>query len=226
LVKEKIDNTLANAEIKTIATDIDASKRLGAKVRNTYGMAEPVPVPDAPVPPSPVDAALPPLNTPPMPTRPSLLAEPMAPSPQSFSPTPEPMLSAPNGTAARMGDFLEKDLLGGKSLVNNPFTKLAGLKYLLGKGALPVEAAYLGLKGLTSPSAGGEIARMTFKQGGIQAIKMWAERYPSYRNGILESPQDRRSLTKEIEDDFEIPIEQKAIMQSKINRGKPLEERF
>jgi hypothetical protein len=37
---------------------------------------------------------------------------------------------------------------------------------------------------------------------------------------------ERRSLTKEIEDDAEIPIEQKAVIQSKINRGKPIQDRL
>jgi hypothetical protein len=82
------------------------------------------------------------------------------------------------------------------------------------------------MKGLTSPTASGQAARLSFKQGGIQAIDMWAKKYPSYHNGILENPQDRRSLTKEIEDDSEIPIEQKAVIQSKINRGKSLQERL
>lgn len=122
-----------------------------------------------------------------------------------------------------MGDLLEKNLMGGKTLTNNPITKLAGLKYLLGKGAAPLEAAYVGMKGLTSPTAGGEMARMSFKQGGIQAVLSWAEKYPSYQNGILQNPQERRSLTKEIEDDPEIPLEQKAMIQSKVNRGRPIQ---
>jgi hypothetical protein len=126
----------------------------------------------------------------------------------------------------RAGDLLEQNLMGGRTLTNNPITKLAGLKYVLGKATLPAEAAYLGMKGLTSPTAAGEMARMSFKQGGIQAIQSWAQKYPSYQNGILQNPQERRSLTKEIEDDSEIPLEQKAILQSKINRGKPLQERL
>ncbi len=97
---------------------------------------------------------------------------------------------------------------------------------MLGSAAVPAEAAYVGMNALTSPTALGEAARMTFRQGGIQAIESWAQRYPSYQNGILQSPQDRRSLTKEIEDASDIPIEQKAVIQSKVNRGKPLQERL
>lgn len=240
LFMNKLDKALAKAELKMIATDFDASKKLGAKVRKTYGTAEPVPAPNAPIAPEPLASPLPPgelppMGTtqlpppvappvvPPMPAKPGLMAEPIAPAA-----IPEPMLPPAQGMAERAGDFLEQPLLGGggQGVMNNPLLKLGGLKYLLGKAALPAEAAYLGMKGLTSPTAAGQAVRQSFKQGGIQAIDMWAQKYPSYRNGILENPQERRSLTKEVEDDFEIPIEQKAVIQSKINRGKPLQERL
>lgn len=239
LFMNKLDNELAKSELKMIATDIDANKKLGSKVRNTYGMAEPITPPSAPVasenipiPPTPGEIpAVPPYNIPgpvpppistPLPGKPALMAEPAPPIPLA-----EPMLPAAQGMAERAGDFLEKPLLGGGGKgLNNPLVKLGGLKYLLGNAALPLEAAYLGMKGLTSPTATGEALRMSFKQGGIQAIESWASRYPSYRNGILEDPQERRSLTKEVEDDSEIPLEQKALIQSKINRGKPLQERI
>lgn len=230
-LRGKIDNALARSEIKTIATDVDASRKLGAKVRKTYGMAEPVQPPTRPSSPESMALSnspgqLPPSPTPPMPQRPTMLNEPNAPTPQTFTPQAEPTLAPASGAAEHAADFLEKDLLGGKGLVNNPVTKLAGLKYLLGKAAIPLEAAYLGGKALTSPTAFGEAARLTFSKGGLMAIDSWAQKYPSYRNGVLESPQDRRSLTKEIEDDLEIPIEQKAVIQSKINRGKPLQAKL
>lgn len=240
LFMNKLDKALAKAELKMIATDVDASTKLGAKVRKTYGTAEPVPAPNAPIAPEPLASPLPPGElppvgatnlpppvappvVPPMPGKPGLLPEPTAPMP-----IPEPTLPAAQGMAERAGDFLEQPILGGggPGVMNNPLLKLGGLKYLLGKAALPAEAAYLGMKGLTSPTAAGQAARLSFKQGGIQAIDMWAQKYPSYRNGILENPQERRSLTKEVEDDSEIPIEQKAVIQSKINRGKPLQDRL
>jgi len=238
LFMTKLDKALAKAELKMIATDVDASTKLGAKVRKTYGTAEPVAPPNAPIAPEPMAAPLPPGElppipptqlpppvapplAPPMPGKPNLMAEPGAPMP-----IPEPILPGAQGMAERAGDMLEKPLLQGGGGQMNNLMKLGGLKYLLGKAALPAEAAYLGMKGLTSPTAAGEVARMSFKQGGIQAIEMWAQKYPSYHNGILENPQERRSLTKEVEDDFEIPIEQKAVIQSKINRGKPLQERL
>ena len=135
----------------------------------------------------------------------------------------QPYVTLPpaNTLAEKSGDLLEKSFLKGRSPLNN-IGRLAGLKYVAGKAALPLEAAYLGAKGLTSPTAGGAMARLTFKQAGIQAIENWAQKYPSYTNGVLANPQDRRSLTKEIEDDEEIPLEQKAILQSKVNRGKSI----
>lgn len=242
-IEHRIQSRLARYELKATESARNASKKLGKDVENTFGLAEPVQPPVAPTAPSPVGyppapGELPPLaptqlpppvappQAPPMPNRPGLMAEPTAPIPQSFTPQAEPMLSPAQGAAEGIGDFFEKDLLGGKGVINNPLTKLAGLKYLLGKAAIPAEAAYLGMKGLTSPTAGGAAARASFKQGGIQAIEMWAQKYPSYHNGILDNPQERRSLTKEIEDDLEIPIEQKAVLQSKVNRGKPLQARL
>ena len=100
---------------------------------------------------------------------------------------------------------------------------------LAGMAGIPVAkaaAAGLGIaKGaeiLTRPGARPNAVRATFKQGGVEAIESWAQRYPSYNNGVLENPMERRSLTKEIENDQDMPIEVKAMMQSKVNRGKPL----
>lgn len=237
---QKIQSRLARYELKAMESARNSSKKLGKDVKSTYGLAEPVAPPTAPTAPSPVaEPAIPgqlppvpptqfpppisPPQTPPMPGKPSLMADPLAPTPQAM-----PTLPQAQGFAERTGDLLEKPILGGSGsgIGNNPLVKLGGLKYLLGNAAFPAEAAYLGMKGLTSPTAAGEVARLSFKQGGIKAIEMWAQKYPSYRNGILENPQERRSLTKEIEDDSEIPLEQKAVIQSKINRGKPLQDRL
>lgn len=235
---DKLDRAIANAELKMIAVDIDAAKKLGKTVSKTYGTAEPVAPPTAPSAPtyiepiskppeipqvSPVQIP-PPLSapgTPPMPSKPSLMEFPQPPIPIA-----EPRLAPPQGGAERVGDLMEKNLMGGRGIADNPLAKLAGLKYLLGSAALPAEAGYLGLNALTSPGVVGEASRMAFKQGGIRAIESWAQRYPSYNNGILQDPRERRSLTKEIEDDPSIPIEQKALFQSKINRGKPLSEKL
>lgn len=235
----KLDDAIAKAELKMIGVETDAAKRLGANVKRTKGLAEPIAPPQPPNPVSPVAQPMalnelppvippnmpPPIQstiTPPIPGKPSLMGIPEAPVPMA-----EPILQGAQGMAERTGDLLEKPILsGGRGLTNNPLIKLGGLKYLLGGAAVPAEAAYLGMKGLTSPTVAGQAARMSFKQSGIQAIEQMAQKYPSYNNGILDNPQDRRSLTKEIEDDFEIPIEQKAVLQSKVNRGKPLQERL
>lgn len=221
---KKIEKQVHTYEIEAIEAGKEAARKIKGNIKGTYGLAEPVQVPNAPIQPQ---ISQPPNLMPPqipvMPQKPILIGKPSPPTPQQFTPQIEPSLPAAQNFNERAGDFLEKNLLGGgRSLLNNPFTKLAGLKYALGSAALPVEVAYLGMKGLTSPTAGGEIARATFKQAGIQAIESWAQKYPSYNNGVLQSPQDRRSLTKEIEDDQEIPLEQKAILQSKVNRGKSL----
>ncbi len=241
---QKIQSRLARYELKAMESARNASKKLGNDVKSTYGLAEPVPRPSSPIAPEPLPSPpipgeqpplsamqMPPPIAPPnalaMPARPNLMPEPMAPSPQTFNPMAEPTLPPAQGMAERAGELLEKPLLGGgRGIANNPLVKLGGLKYLLGKAALPAEAAYLVAKGLTSPTAAGEVARMTFKQAGIQAIESWAQQYPSYHDGILENPQERRSLTKQIEEASDIPIEQKAVMQSKVNRGKPLQERL
>lgn len=236
----RLENILRKSEMKIFGVETEAAKKMGSRVKNTFGLAEPVPPPSVPIagekipmPSAPAaqpeiamqmpDPIAPPATFP-LPPKPNLMPMPgNAPAPQSFTPQMEPSLAPAQGMAERTGDFLEKNLLGGKGIADNPLTKLAGLKYLLGSAAVPAEAAYLGMKGLTSPTAMGEAARITFKQGGIQAIENWAQKYPSYKNGVLGNPQERRSLTKEIEDDLEIPLDQKAVLQSKVNRGKPLQ---
>lgn len=238
---KKLEKYLGKHETKVVEAATKASNKIAKDVKNTFGLAEPVAVPSPPVfkgvEPGPQAAqgipnVIPELNYPPQITPPVIPNKipspveqplPIAPTPQQFTPQAPPTMAPPANFAEAAGDFLEKPILGGRGAVNNPITKLAGLKYLAGGAAPALEAGYLGAKALTSPTAGGEVARMTFKQGGIQAIESWAQAYPSYNNGILESPQDRRSLTKEIENAYDIPIEQKAVLQSKVNRGKPLE---
>ncbi len=238
-LSDRLQNKLARYEIKAIQSAQTASQKLGKDIKKTFGLSEPISPPNPPIPPSPVvlpmaPGELPPIapiNLPPpvqppltpvMPAKPQLSGIPQAPIPIA-----EPTLAPAQGLTERIGDLLEKPLLGterGPMGKLNNLAKLGGLKYLLGNAALPVEAAYLGMKGLTSPTATGQVARLTFKQAGISAIESWAQHYPSYHDGILENPQERRSLTKEIEDAQDIPIEQKAVIQSKINRGKPLQQ--
>src|SRR5690606_5737737 len=131
-----------------------------------------------------VPGAVPPPVSPPlipaMPGKPNLMSKPMAPTPLA-----EPMLPPASGAGERLGDMMESNVLsgltggGGIKGKLEGIGKLAGLKYLLGGAALPAEAAYLALNALTSPGAVGQVARMTFRQGGINAIDTWAQRYPS-----------------------------------------------
>lgn len=245
-INRGIEESLYKNDFKAMELGANAEKRLGESLKKTFGMAPPIEPPIAPhAPGSPQNPHPPeyvaPQRTPspeppevqetvfsePRPTRPAPIPEPGEPSYGRFKETAEPQLPPAQGFAQHAGDFLEKPpmggLMGGRDLVNNPLVKLSGLKYLLKGAAMPSAAAYAGLKGLTSPTTGGALARMTFKQGGIQAIVSWAQKYPSYHDGVLENPQERRSLTREIEDDPDMPLEQKAIIQSKVNRGKPLE---
>jgi len=138
--------------------------------------------------------------------------------------TDVPQLPPAQNVYERLGDFMNRSPI--RKPTFNQIGGLGALKYLTGAKMSPVAGAYFGLKGLTSPTAAGEVSRMSFQQGGIQAIVALASKYPSFHDGVLEDPQERRSLTKEIENDQEIPLEQKAIIQSQINRGKPIGSRL
>lgn len=201
-LERRIKNTLAANEIKAAQAGKEASKKIVPLLKKTYGLHQPI-------------------------------APKSSPLPQTFVPQPEPTLSSASGVAEQAADFLEKPLpkfnrLSSPKTALSNLAGLGGLKYILGSAAAPVAGATLGAygaaKALTSPGIVGQATRATFKEAGIHAIQQLAEKYPSYRNGILDDPRDRRSLTKEIEDDSEIPIEKKAIFQSLINRGKPLNQ--
>lgn len=201
-LERRIKNTLAANEVKSAKLGKEANKKINGLVKKTYGLVEPLETKSSPL-------------------------------PQSFVPQPEPTLAPPSGLAERTADFLEKPLpklnrIGSPKTALTNLAGLGGLKYLLGSAAPPVAGAalagYGGAKLLTSPGVIGQAVRSSFKQAGIHAIQQMAERYPSYNKGILNDPRDRRSLTKEIEDDPEIPIEKKAIFQSLVNRGKPLNQ--
>ena len=230
-LRSEIQKKLSRYELKANEAARKASQKLRKEAKLTLGTAAEIsPIELPPQTPSqasfvPQSGPIPPQTPLPI-SKPALLSNPTPPTALPFTPQPTPNLPPPQGFAERTGQALEQNLLGGKNLVNNPITKLAGLKYLFGKAALPAEAAYLGLKGLTSPGQAGQLARAGVERGGIVAIERMAQKYPSYNNGILENPQDRRSLNKEIEDDYNISLEQKAILQSKINRGKPLQAKL
>lgn len=80
------------------------------------------------------------------------------------------------------------------------------------------------LRGATSPTALGAFAREGIQRGGIRmVVESIADKYPSYRNGILTDPQDRRAAAAEIEQDQDINLEDKAVLQARINRGLNIE---
>lgn len=173
-----------------------------------------------------------------MPRMPNIVVEPPPVAPaQTVNPNlqPVPQLPQPQGMYEKLAVGLEN--LTGKSVKDAVGTvkdnagvgilaKLMGIP--LGKLTLGAGAAATGLKAITSPSVGGQVLREGLSQAAraTYSAEERAKKYKSYHDGILDDPQERRSLTKEIEEDPNIPLSQKAILQSKINRGKPLFDRL
>lgn len=88
-------------------------------------------------------------------------------------------------------------------------------------GAAGLTAA---LRGVTSPTALGAFAREGIQKGGMRfVVESIADKYPSYENGVLRDPMDRRAASSEIEQDPDIGLEDKAILQARINRGQNIE---
>lgn len=205
-LKESVQPKFSDYSIKASEILYDAEKGLGAAPRKTLGAG-----PDIPPLASP--------SYPPQPNAPTPLQPPAPPMPNSYQPIPEPTLSPAGNFSEKLGDRFEQPLLKG-SMTDN-LTKLAFLKMLGGPATHAAEGAaaggYMGLKALTNPNIPG--AAMTQK-GGLAAIDAMGQKYYSYHNGILDDPAERRSFVREIEDDPELTLEDKAILQSKINRGK------
>jgi hypothetical protein len=160
-----------------------------------------------------------------------------APSNQRAAPLPP----VPEANAGRMASFFEKP-----NFYGSMFKKAATLKgtsggaklgYGLAAAAtgLPVAktAAVVGgtglgltaaLRGVTSPGALASVARQGIQRGSLRGIvDSIAETYPSYYNGVLMDPQDRRMAAAQVEQDQDLGIEDKAVLQAKINRGISLE---
>lgn len=170
-----------------------------------------------------------------LPQGPNILPEPPPVNPaQTFQPNlaPVPQIPEPQGVMQRLAYGLEgmgETGLGGmmQGVKDNATTgllaKMAGVP--LGKIAAAGAGLATGLSALTSPSVAGAIGRSALEQTArmMSAVHQRAEQYPSHSgNGILQNPMERRSLVREIEDDINMRIEDKAIIQSKINRGQPL----
>lgn len=248
-LSSKFDQVLDDV-LQKYTVDIDIAKghvkkRLGKAFEHTLGKAEsvssPVPpfrgsYPPEPVkPPAPAPIAspnlpppIPPVVQPPLPAQPNLQAAP------PFNPQAAPILPQAQGVE-RLGDALENfkfgDLLQTKSLTNNPVTKLAGLKYVLGKAALPVEVAaglgIAGMKGLTAPTSIGQFVRQSVVKHGYRGLytgfdAFARQNYQTYQNGVIKSPEERFKAAYDVENDPNLDIEQKAMLQKKINRGEPI----
>lgn len=98
----------------------------------------------------------------------------------------------------------------------------AGVAAAAGAGVAGLTSA---LRGVTSPTALGAFARQGIQRGGLRfVVESIADKYPSYERGILTDPQDRRSATAEIEQDQDIGLEDKAVLQARINRGLSIED--
>jgi hypothetical protein len=156
---------------------------------------------------------------------------------QTFQPLTQPVPVMPElqGVYGKLASGLESlRNTGVKETVSNVknnlptamLAKLAGLP--VAKAAAAGAAVATGARALTSPSVGGKALRAGLEQGtrAAMVIDQLAQKYPSYHDGVIEDPQERRSLTKEIENDREMSMEDKAVFQSKVNRGKPLQERL
>ncbi len=146
-----------------------------------------------------------------------------------------PVMPQPQGMYGKLAQGLESLGSGMKNINTNSvmqslpgigLAKLAGVP--LAKVAAGGAALATGAKALTSPTVAGQALRTGLEQGArlVSVIDSMAQKYPSYRDGVLEDPQERRSLTKEIEDNRQMSPEDKAVYQSKVNRGKPLQERL
>lgn len=225
----RIEDTFTSIELQSQQAARKARQTTARRFRETYGVAEPISPPSPPTAPDTLPDIAPPAISPKT-APPSSMPSPTAPIAESYQPEVAPTLPPVSGLAEGLGDFLEKpvrEVVTGGNRGIKGLASLAGLKYLLGSAAAPIEAGYAALKTVTMPNALGEGLRRTFREGGIEAISNWASKYPSYdENGIVQDPRERRSLVREIEDDQTMPLEVKAVMQSKVNRGKPLTQKM
>lgn len=124
----------------------------------------------------------------------------------------------------KVGSLKGKAGLAKTGLLGSLLMGVGGAKALAGAGAA-AGGLTAALRGITSPTAMGAFARQGIQQGGIRFIvEAIAERYPSYQDGVLLDPQDRRAAASEVEQDPDLGIEDKAILQTKINRGQSIEK--
>lgn len=117
------------------------------------------------------------------------------------------------------------NLRGKSGLAKVGALAIGGAKLKLGAGVATGAAGLTAaLRGATSPTALGAFARTGIQRGGIRlVVESIASSYPSYENGVLTDPEDRRMAAAQIEQDQDLSLEDKAMLQTKINRGVNLE---
>ena len=174
---------------------------------------------NAPVPPYEAPVPLPKLNKGQEPVRPGRLDAPQSPipgNPPTVGRTAQRFETQPL-KAGEKGAFAAGTMGLGKLLGIPGVGKVAaGIQ----GGKLAVEGT---LRGITDP---GVIASYGRSLAGDQGLKFTVETisgYPSYSHGVLRDPQERKQAVAEIESDGSIVLEDKAILQAYINRGKNLE---
>lgn len=151
--------------------------------------------------------------------------------PTNMRPTPMPMPEAPQ--VGKLAQSFEnpnfyKDKVKGLASFKGGFGGVLAAKALgLGNaaaGGAGIAALTSMLRGATRPDALGSFNRNFIQKGGVPGIIYAVSQKPSYNNGILLDPQDRRDVVSQIENDPDIPLGDKAVLQAKINRGISLEQ--
>lgn len=217
-VEQQVQKKLTDYGIDISIAPETTRRQLGRAAENIRGAPAQLPRPE-PIPPPQLGAPAQPRIKPP---------------PPPFSPQPIPEVPQAQGVAERMGDFLENANLGtmlkGRGGIDNPVTRLAALKYIFGKAALPIEAGaaagMAGLKAATSPTSLGEAIRFGINRSprviSTQIDSYFSQKYPSYEAGVIQNPQERLEAVTEIENSPYLKFEDKAYYQMKVNRGKPI----
>lgn len=236
-IVNEYETLLKNIE-KNFLVDIDLAKahvdkRLGKALQRTQGKASEIVPPANPENFPNANAGEPTsffIQNTPLPALPQSKVVP------DFIPQNPPPLSPAQGLS-KVGDVLENLTVsnvlnkGKNTLTDNPITKLAALKYVLGKSAVPLELGALGgaasLKLITQPTTAGQFIREYVVNQGSRGIfrgfhEFAKTRYKTYQNGVIQSPDERFRASHDVEVDPQLNIEEKAILQKKINRGEPI----
>jgi flagellar biosynthesis GTPase FlhF len=223
LLERNLDPVMRRAAIDANVFAVDAEK-LQNRLSNAVGVR------------SPSTGRLP-TNQPPQPFVSGKAPEkPIAGAPVAKPYVGEPPLPPPPSLPPEVGYLAERFesqpmnpfQKGGMALGTMGVGKMFGLPGV-GKivaGGMGAKAALEGtLRGITSPAALPSAARRVIGRNGIQVVvREIAMDYPSYQNGVIQDPMERREAVAQLENDTEIPIENKSVIQAYINRGKNLEK--